>query len=81
MLNTHGTFADLVGSILGVFNIILPVLAALGVVFFMYGVVRYVYNRDPKAGKEILWSIVALFVLFSVWGILRLMMSTFLVVR
>ena len=33
MLNTHGGFAGLVDSILGIFNVILPVLVALSLVF------------------------------------------------
>ncbi len=79
MINTTGTFADLVSSLLGVFNIILPVLAACAIVLFMYGVVHYILHRGEKRGPEILWSLVALFVLFSVWGLLRLLMNTFLI--
>ena len=79
MLNTTSTFADLVTSILGVFNILIPVLIAGGVVLFMYGALQYVWHRDEEKRRNMLWSLVALFVLFSVWGILRLLMNTFLV--
>jgi len=78
MLDTRGTFADLVDSLLGVFNIILPVLAAIGLVLLFYGIVQYIYRQDNKTyGPIILWSLVALFVLFSIWGILRIVGNTF----
>lgn len=79
MLNTRGTFADLVASLLGVFNIIIPALCALALVLFMYGMVKYVYKRQPGDYKTMLWSLIALFVLFSIWGILRVLMNTLLV--
>jgi uncharacterized protein with PQ loop repeat len=79
MLNTHGGFAGLVDSILGVFNIILPVLVAVSLVLFFYGIVQYVYSQDNKKhGPIILWSLVALFIMLSLWGILRILENTFL---
>lgn len=77
MLDTRGDFADLVSSILGIFNIIVPVLGAVALLFFMFGVVRYIQSRDKKWGKQIMWSLLALFVFFSVWGLLRFLLSTF----
>ncbi len=78
MLDTGGTFADLVDSVLGVFNIIIPVLAAAGLVLLFYGIVQYIYSQDTKKwGAAIPWSLVALFVLFSIWGILRIVSNTF----
>lgn len=78
MLDTGGTFADLVRSILGVFNIIIPVLGAFALVLFMVGAVRYIWNKGTaKDSNLMLWSVITLFVLFSVWGILRILMNTF----
>ncbi len=77
MLHTTGTFADLVSSILNIFNIILPVLVAVAVVAFMYGAVQYVAKRKPGSYNTILWSLIALFVLLSAWGLLRLMLNIF----
>ena len=78
MLDTGGTFADLVDSVLGVFNIIIPVLAAAGLVLLFYGIVQYIYTAETKKwGPAILWSLLALFVLFSIWGILRILGNTF----
>ncbi len=74
------TFADIVAYLIGLLNQFVYVLAALAVVVFLWGMVKYVRNaaigkRQDK--KAILWSLVALFVLFSVWGILRVMCTSF----
>lgn len=80
MLNTRGTFADLIDSVLGIFNIILPVLAAIALVLLFIGIVKYISSEGHKSehGKAILWSLVALFILLSIWGILRVLQNTFL---
>lgn len=49
----------------------------------MWAGFRYVYNaqsgkRSTGARTTLLWSLVALFVLFSIWGILRVMCNSFL---
>lgn len=77
MLNTHGTLANLIDSILGIFNVILPVLAAAALALFMYGAFQYVYSAgNEKNRSAMLWSLIALFVIFSVWGILRILKNT-----
>lgn len=76
------TFAGIVAYIIGILNQLVFVLAALAVVVFLWGMVKYVRNsaqgskRQDK--KPILWSLITLFVLFSVWGILRLACNTFI---
>lgn len=72
------TFASLVGSIIGLINATIPVLIAAAVVFFMLGAVKYVRSQGEKKNRDmIVWSLVALFVIVSVWGILRLACATF----
>jgi hypothetical protein len=78
MFDTHGGFAGLVSSILDLFNVIIPVLGAAALVFFMYGVFQYVAHAGKKNSSSILWSLITLFVFFSVWGILRILENTFL---
>lgn len=78
MLDTHGGLSGLVNSILDLFNAVIPVLGAAALVFFMYGVFQYISHEGKKNGPSILWSLLTLFVLFSVWGILRVLQNTFL---
>ena len=72
------TFANVVSAILKIFNTALPVLVALALVLFMIGVVKYIYSEgEREKGELMMWSLIALFVLVSVWGILRVLLNTF----
>jgi nitrate/nitrite transporter NarK len=49
---------------------------------FVWGVVQYVINSNEEAKREkgrqfMLWGVIALFVLFAVWGLVALLGNTF----
>ncbi len=70
-------FEVIVSSILKIFDTALPVLVALALVLFMIGVVKYIYSEGEHKNRGlIVWSLIALFVLVSVWGILRVLLSS-----
>ena len=58
-------------------NTILELLFAFAFLFFIFGVMQYYFLKpgDAKAQQEgrtfIMWGIIALVVLFSVWGIVN----------
>ena len=61
---------------------VIPLIFALAVVMFIWGVVQYVINSDEEAKKEkgkqfMIWGIIALAVMFSVWGLVRIFGNTF----
>lgn len=59
-------------------NLLIPILIALAVVVFFWGLVKYVYGggKDTSKGRQIMLSgLVALFVMISVWGLVRLMQT------
>ncbi len=67
----------LVYFLVGIMNMVIPVLVAASLVLFMIGAVKYIYSEGEHENRSImLWSLVALFVMLSMWGILRLMCST-----
>lgn len=71
------------GVLVGLINLAIPALAGVALVLFLYGGVRFIMRADSAKGKNkdkstLLWSIVALFVLVSVWGILRFFTSSLL---
>lgn len=77
------TYADLIGLFLSIINLIIPIVIGIAVVGFMYGVLKYMLSlgneQEQKSGREImLWGVVALFLMFTVWGILRVLSNTFL---
>lgn len=78
MINTSNGLIGVVNSLVEIFNSVLPVLVAMALVLFMYGVVKYIKSEGEHEERGImLWSLVALFVILSMWGILRLMCNTF----
>ncbi|HEY6021745.1 MAG TPA: hypothetical protein VIY48_18305 [Candidatus Paceibacterota bacterium] len=73
------TFADIVAYLIDILNQLVFVLAGLAVVVFLWGMVKYVRNAavGKRQDKTVGWSLIALFVIFSVWGLLRLMCVSF----
>lgn len=70
-------FEGLVGQLVGLINAAVPVLAGIALLIFFWGLVKYIYNSsDAKAhgdGKDlIIWGLVAIFVIFSLWGIINI---------
>jgi len=60
----------------------LPLLILAALVLFLYGIVkRFFWGKDAadrgEAGKFILWGIVALFVMVSVWGLVNVLKTSF----
>jgi hypothetical protein len=63
-------------------NSVVPLLMALALVVFIYGVITYMINANDQTKREegrrfMIWGIIALFVITSVWGLVKLLASTF----
>lgn len=61
---------------------ILPLLILGALVLFLFGIVkRFFWGKDSadkaEAGRYILWGVVALFVMVSVWGLVNVLKTTF----
>ena len=60
---------------------ILPILIALGVVYFVFGVITYVIASDEEAKKKgrdrIIGGIIGLAVIIGVWGLVTILNNTF----
>ncbi len=74
------------GNLLGsardiVSNILIPIVFTLALLFFFYGIVRYIWSEgnNKEEGKRIMiWGIVALFVMSSVWGLVAFLQGELL---
>ncbi len=71
---------EFIGEFLDLINPILTLLTGLAVMYFIFGIVKYIKNAgDAKAageGKSImLYGVFALFILFSFWGIVQFIHS------
>lgn len=82
-LSNASSLRELVGLAIGYINLIIPVLIAAALVLFLWSAVQYITKSGEASGKganreALLWGIIALFVLVSVWGILRIVCLTFI---
>lgn len=69
--NLRGLIAE-AGFIL---NALIPLLIALALVTFFWGLVMYIWSK--KGGKDVMIAgLLGLFVMVSVWGIIRLAQSS-----
>ncbi len=81
------TFKDFIGSgstgIIGAINtVVVPVIFALAFAFFIWGVAKYFFfqgddEKKREEGKKfVLWGILGMAILFSVWGLVNMLLST-----
>lgn len=67
-----GNVQTLVTSIGTIVNLIIPIVFAIALLVFFWGLVKYIWGaEDEKANakKTMIWGVVALFVMASVWGL------------
>lgn len=77
---TSKTLGDLIGSAIGYLNEALALLMGLAVVMFVFYILRYFVLSDEKReeGRQYLvWSMIGFFVIFSMWGIVNILIATF----
>lgn len=57
-----------------------PIVISLAILVFIWGVLRYVISSDEDKRKEgknlMLWGIVGIFVMVSVWGLVGILQKT-----
>ncbi|HUY62759.1 MAG TPA: hypothetical protein VMV50_03155 [Candidatus Paceibacterota bacterium] len=81
------TFAQFVGSgstgIIGAINtVIVPLIFGLAFAYFIWGVVKYFFinggdERSRIEGRQfVLWGVLAMALIFSIWGVLNILLST-----
>ncbi|MBC7836949.1 hypothetical protein H7X87_04215 [Acetobacteraceae bacterium] len=77
------TISSIVASFVDVINLAVEVLSIIALLLFFVGMIRFIYRQSDPHGKQkdkevMIWGLVALFVLTSIWGILRIMKESLL---
>lgn len=72
----------LIDAIQGILNLLLPLVITLAVLFFFWGLAIFVLNAgDEEARKKgqniMIWGVVALFFIVTVWGLVALLQQVF----
>jgi len=78
---TGGGLGEMLCRIGNLLNVIIPILITLGVVYFIWGVIQYVTAKDEEKQKEarstMIYGIIGLAVIVSVWGLVGVLQKTF----
>lgn len=86
-LSSGVSFKNFIGGgtsgVIGIMNTLVEILITISFGIFIWGVVNYFFinggNENERAhGRQfIFWGIIGMVVLFSVWGIVDILLSTF----
>ena len=74
------TFLDTLNLVNTVLNAVIPMLITLALIYFFWGLISYIGSGDEdkaKARDIMIYGVLSLFVMVSIWGIIRLLQSTF----
>jgi len=74
-------FRELVGVIIGLISQLTYLGMAVGFLAFIWGVVQFIMKAESAtmedAKNKMFWGLVGLFVMLSIWGIIRIIAITF----
>ena len=73
---------DVLNVLADLINLATPVVVALALLYFFWGLAQYILNagneEKKKDGRNIMiWGLLALFIMVSVWGIINVVRDTF----
>jgi len=73
-------FEDVLETFASMMAILMPVLVSLAVLFFVISLVMFILKEGEekaKAKTQMIWGIVILFVIISIWGLVGVLSDTF----
>lgn len=84
-MNENNPLVELLVDVITFINVILvPLVFALALIAFLFGVFRYFFATGADAAEKrldgrkfIMWGIVALAVMFAIWGLVNILLRTF----
>ncbi len=63
-----------------VLNYVMPIVIVLGVIYFIWNVIKYATNKEAEKREEareaMIYGLIGLFVIVSIWGIIGFIGST-----
>lgn len=76
------TFSDYIDKFLAIIGTAIPLVATIGFFFFIWGLAKIIFQagseKEVENGKSfMIWGIVCVFVMVSVYGILAFLYSDF----
>lgn len=74
------TAADILKTVSDLISMVIPIIIALAIIYFLWGVLQYLMKageEQEKARQQMIWGIVAIAVMVSIWGLVGILRSTF----
>lgn len=72
--------STLFAKVNNILNALIPIFISIAVVYLIYAIVRYVIagnEEEKEAGKKMMiWGVIGLFVILSIWGIVNVLVKT-----
>ena len=73
---------DFFGIITDILNLLIPIIIGIAFIYFLAGVIKYVTSGDSEEGRTtarnmMIYGIIALFVMVSVWGLVNVISGSF----
>lgn len=71
---------DIMGVFSNLMGVAMPILISLAVIYFVWSLVQYMLKSGEEkdaAKANMIWGIVILFVMVSVWGLVNVLSDTF----
>ena len=73
---------QLIDRFIQILNALIPLIIGVALVGFLYGVAKFILCADDSSKREegrqlMIWGVIGLFVMVSVWGIVNVVAQTF----
>ncbi len=79
-LGQSSNLNDIVGKVIGLFNVAIYLIIALAILTFVWNVYQYFIVQDPKDKKDaslyVMYSVIGIFVILSFWGLVNIISNT-----
>ncbi|HDQ16762.1 MAG TPA: hypothetical protein ENN31_01405 [Candidatus Vogelbacteria bacterium] len=81
-LAQEGTIQNAVEVFGGIIALLIPIMIALGIVIFFYGLAMYLLKAGEEEGQRgarnlMIYGVVAVFVMVSIWGLVAMIRESF----
>jgi len=81
-VNKIMTFASILGTFVEILDLVVTLLMVVSVLGFVFGMVRFIYSAGDEKGRTegkqvMVWGTLALFCMVAVWGLVRVIKTTF----
>ena len=76
LTNVQNNIITPIGNII---NTLIPIAFAAALLFFFYGLATYILSKEHDkevAKKRMIWGVVALFIMASIWGIVNFLATS-----